>query len=190
MRKSRKEAAETRARIVDAASVEFRRNGIGATGLSELMAAAGLTHGGFYRHFGSKDELVAETCTSAADGLIASIATARADEPDQRGLETILGDYLSSDRRDDPSGICPFAALGGEIARSSDPVRDAATDGFRKLVDVIAAECGQAKPDTARGRALAALCTMVGALTMSRMVNDPALSDEILREVKASLARA
>ncbi|MGO4850354.1 TetR/AcrR family transcriptional regulator, partial [Inquilinus sp. 2KB_12] len=186
MRKSRKEAAETRARIVDAASVEFRRNGIGATGLSELMAAAGLTHGGFYRHFGSKDELVAETCASAAEGLIASIATARA-EPDQRGLETILGDYLSSDRRDDPSGICPFAALGGEIARSSDPVRDAATDGFRKLVDVIAAECGKTGPDAARGRALVALCTMVGALTMSRMVNDPALSDEILREVKASL---
>lgn len=190
MRKSRKEAAETRERIVDTASAEFRRHGIDGTGLSGLMAAAGLTHGGFYRHFGSKDELVAETCVRAAEGLIAIIAAARADATDQRGLDAILADYLSADHRDDPAGMCPFAALGGEIARGSDTVRDAATDGFRKLVDVLAAELDERDPAAARGRALAALCTMVGAMTMSRMVSDPALSDEILRETRTQLTRA
>ncbi|WP_395677592.1 TetR/AcrR family transcriptional regulator [Inquilinus sp.] len=189
MRKSRKEAAETRERIVDTASAEFRRHGIDGTGLSGLMAAAGLTHGGFYRHFGSKDELVAETCVRAAEGLIAAIAAARADATDQRGLDAILADYLSAGHRDDPAKMCPFAALGGEIARGSDTVRGAATEGFGKLVDVIAAELDEPDPAVARGRALAALCTMVGAMTMSRMVSDPALSDEILRETRTQLTR-
>jgi TetR/AcrR family transcriptional repressor of nem operon len=189
MRKSRKEAAETRERIVDTASAEFRRNGIGGTGLSGLMAAAGLTHGGFYKHFGSKDELVAETCVRASEGLIATIAAARADEADQRCLDTILADYLSASHRDDPSGMCPFAALGGEIARGSDAVRDAATDGFCKLVDAVAVEMGEPDPAAARSRALATLCTMVGAMTMSQMVNDPALSDEILHEARKHLMR-
>ena len=73
MRKSRQETSETRQRIVEAASVEFRKNGIGGTGLSGLMTAAGLTHGGFYRHFQSKDQVVAEACGEAVDGLISEL---------------------------------------------------------------------------------------------------------------------
>jgi TetR/AcrR family transcriptional repressor of nem operon len=188
MRKSRQEAAETRARIVSAASEEFRRNGIGATGLSDLMAAAGLTHGGFYRHFGSKDELVAEACASAAEMLIATVGQDPAKHPDENGLDAMVEDYLSTDHRDDPSAGCPFASLGSEIGRGGNAVRDMATDGFTKLVDTIAAQIAKTDPDGARKEALTVVSTMVGALTMARMVNDPALSDEILEQAKTHLS--
>ncbi|MGF6227164.1 TetR/AcrR family transcriptional repressor of nem operon [Inquilinus ginsengisoli] len=187
MRKSRQEAAETRRRIVDAASKEFRRNGISATGLSDLMAAAGLTHGGFYRHFNSKDDLVAEVCVSAAEMLIASIGKEQADHPDQSPFETTVKGYLSAGHRDNPAEGCPFAALGSELTRGDDLVREKATDGFREVVGVVARQFTEVNADVARGRALSALATMIGALTMSRMVNDPDLSAEILRQAKRRL---
>src|SRR5262249_48161277 len=90
MRKSKQEAAETRRRIVKAAAAKFRQNGIGGTGLSDLMAAAGLTHGGFYRHFDSKDQIVAEACAAAAESLIDQLAASASGKSPQRGLKTIV----------------------------------------------------------------------------------------------------
>ncbi|TSD83187.1 TetR family transcriptional regulator [Mycobacterium sp. KBS0706] len=189
MRKSRQEASETRRRIVDAASKEFRRNGINATGLSDLMAAAGLTHGGFYRHFSSKDDLVAEVCASAAEMLVASIGKEQADHPEKSPFEATVEGYLAADHRDNPAEGCPFAALGSELTRGGDVVRGTATEGFREVVDVVARQFGKVRADVARGRALSALATMIGALTMSRMVDDPDLSAEILRQAKRHLLR-
>ncbi|WP_394835841.1 TetR family transcriptional regulator [Pendulispora rubella] len=186
MRKSRQEAAETRERIVENASTEFRRNGIGATGLSDIMGAAGLTHGGFYKHFASKDEVVEESLRRAVDGLVegieGTIATAKA----ERGLSTAISNYLSLAHRDNTARGCPFAALGSELARSSDSVREAATVGFQKLVDTLAKEL-QGGPATAKKEALAIVCAMIGAQTMARMVTDPALSETILRQVRKQL---
>ena len=129
MRKSREEAAQTRKRIVMAAAGEFRKNGVVATGLNDLMSAAGLTHGGFYKHFESKDQLVAEACAEAVE-----------------------------------------------------------TDGFLRLVEIMSGQFARIPPDVARRRALVAVSTMVGALTMSRIVTDPELSAEILKEAEKSLA--
>ncbi len=183
MRKSREEAAETRKRIVTAAAAEFRKNGIVATGLNDLMKAAALTHGGFYKHFESKNELVAEACAEALEALIAKMTTAASGRPG-----TIAATYLSTDHRDNPSQGCPLAAIGCELSRSDEKTRDVATDGFLKLVDIMAAKLSATKTAEARRSALVAVSTMIGALTMSRIVTDPELSAEILREAKKSLS--
>jgi TetR/AcrR family transcriptional repressor of nem operon len=190
MKKSKKEAAETRQRIVKTASAEFRRNGINGTGLSDLMAAAGLTHGGFYRHFDSKEQLVAESCAAAVDSLVESLTSALSRKTKRSGLEVVAASYLSKEARDDSSRCCPFVALGSELVRSDETTRSVATDGFLKLVDLLAAQFSRTRPDVAKARALIALSTMIGAATISRMVTDPELSATILRQTEKHLTEA
>ncbi len=137
MRKSREETARTRQRIVETAAREFRRGGIASTGVAEVMAAAGLTQGGFYRHFESKDALVRESLGSALDSLAASIESSIGGRSGRAAVLAVIDAYLSAQHRDSSSS-CPFVALGSELARESGSVRDAATDGFRRLADVIA----------------------------------------------------
>jgi TetR/AcrR family transcriptional regulator, transcriptional repressor for nem operon len=170
MRKSREEAAETRKRIVRAAACKFREKGIVATGLADLMKAAGLTHGGFYKHFASKDQLVTEATVAALDRILEELAA-------HPTVNSAVAAYLSTRHRDNPASGCPLAALGGELARSNKKARAAATAGFVRLVDILA---GKARTADARRRALAAAATMIGAVTMSRVVSDPKLSAEIL----------
>ena len=180
MRKSREEAAQTRRRIVEAASREFRKNGIVATGLNDLMKAAGLTHGGFYKHFASKDQLVAEATTAALDALLEGMAA-------HPTINAAVAAYLSTRHRDNLASGCPLAGIGSELSRSDMEAREAATAGFVRLVDILAGNAGTAE---ARRRALVAAATMIGAVTMSRMVTDPELSAEILREAEKSLIAA
>lgn len=177
MRKSREEAAQTRTRIVAAASCEFREKGIVATGLNDLMKAAGLTHGGFYKHFESKDQLVAEACADAVRAVIEKLEA-------QPTIKAAVAAYLSIRHRDNPASGCPLAGIGSELARSDTKTREAATDGFERLVKVLAGKSGT---EDARRRALVAVSTMIGAMMMSRIVNDPKLSKEILSEVEKSL---
>jgi TetR/AcrR family transcriptional repressor of nem operon len=187
MRKSKQEAAATRQRIIKAAAAAFRKNGIAGTGLSDLMAAAGLTHGGFYRHFDSKDQIVAEASIAAVESLIEQLAAAASRKSPQRGLKAVVETYLSAAHRDDPSNGCPIAALGSEIARGDERTRAAATQALLKFIKVIASQFGKTPPDVARRRALVAAATMIGALTMSRIVMDSELSADILREAEKQL---
>lgn len=180
MRKSKAEAAETRKKIVAAAAAEFRRNGIVATGLADLMKAAGLTHGGFYKHFESKDQLIAEACAEAGRELSEKIAANAA-------MGSAVSSYLSARHRDDPAAGCPLAALGPELSRCDEKTRGVATADFERLVGVLAGQFGKLPPDEARRRALVSASTMIGALAMARMVTDPELSAEILREAEASV---
>jgi TetR/AcrR family transcriptional repressor of nem operon len=183
MRKSKEEAALTRKRIVTAAAEMFRKNGIVATGLNDLMNAAGLTHGGFYKHFESKDQLVTEACAEAVETMIEYVANGAA------GGTPVVETYLSTSHRDNPAGGCPLSAIGSELGRCDERTRTVATEGFLKLVDIMARQFGKAKPVDARRKALAAVSTMIGAMTMARMVTDPGLSAEILREAKGSLSK-
>jgi TetR/AcrR family transcriptional repressor of nem operon len=180
VRKSREEAAQTRRRIVEAASCEFRKCGIVATGLNDVMKAAGLTHGGFYKHFASKDQLVAEATTAALDALLEGMAA-------HPTINAAVSAYLSTRHRDDPASGCPLAAIGSELSRSDRKAREAATAGFVRLVDILAGKAGTAD---ARRRALVACATLIGAVTMSRTVTDPELSAEVLREAEKSLMAA
>jgi TetR/AcrR family transcriptional regulator, transcriptional repressor for nem operon len=189
MRKSRRETAETRQRIVEAASGEFRRNGIDRTGLSELMAAAGLTHGGFYKHFESKKQAVAESIAFGIESTIESWRRTLSSAPPNLGLQTAITEYLSTHHRDDVASGCPFPALGSEMARSDNSVREATTAGFLKVVDLIASQLGGMTRSAARKEALWMFSTMIGAVIMARVVTDPSVSDSILREARKHLVR-
>jgi TetR/AcrR family transcriptional repressor of nem operon len=183
MRKSRQETSETRQRIVEAASVEFRKGGISGTGLSGLMSAAGLTHGGFYRHFQSKDQVLAEACGVAVDTLVAELEGVA----NISGFNGAVNLYLSADHRDSLEQSCPYAALGSELVRSNQQVNEIATQGLERVIKLLAAQSESATSESARARALVAMCTMMGALTLSRMASDPALSAEILETAASHL---
>lgn len=184
MRKSRQETAQTRQRIVEAASVEFRQKGIDGAGLADLMSAAGLTHGGFYKHFESKDQVIEESVSLAIQSLVDS---AEAAAPGPQGRKKIVADYLAANHRDDPGAGCPFVALGSELTRSAPNVREAATQGFAKLVEAMAARYDNLTPALARKKALVTLSTMIGAAMMARIVTDPKLSQSILLEARKHL---
>ena len=186
MRKSRQETAQTRQRIVEAASVEFRLNGIDGTGLAGLMAAAGLTHGGFYRHFESKDQVVAQACELAVGSLVAELAAVS----EGGGFDALVGHYLSSEHRDALDRSCPYAALCCELVRSEEAVREVATQGLEQVIDLLATQFEPEEGDIARAHAVVAFCTMMGALTLSRMVSRPGLSVEILETARGHLTRA
>ena len=191
MRVSREKAAEHRDRIIDAAGALFRTKGFGGIGLADIMKAADLTHGGFYGHFASKDDLVAQasrrTMARAATNWT-KLVEASPDKP----YAALLKHYLSPKHRDDPGQGCAFAALGNDAARSGKIVREAFADGLAPLIDILAQSIpGKSIPSkskTARHRkAVAAMATLVGALTLARAVEGTPLSDEMLEAAHREL---
>ncbi len=188
MRKSKAAAAETRQQIVGIAANEFRLNGITPTGIVPLMSKAGLTQGGFYKHFASKDQLIAEACTLALDGLVERFKTASAGGGAQ-GFMAIVDSYLSAEHQADREEGCPLAAMGSELVRTGEETRQAAAQGFDDLVDVMAQSLGGPGAKRAHSRAVFAMAAMVGAVTMSRMIPDEAAAATVLNEVKQHLAK-
>ncbi len=187
MRKSKTETAETRRRIVDLAAQTFRSNGIAATGVAEIMAAAGLTHGGFYRHFDSKDQLVAEACSFGLDDMVRSYRSAS--EGGRERFVKHLQSCLTPAYRDDRSGGCPLVAMGSELVRADAATRRGASNGFQELIDEIAQWLPAKSRREARDQAIAVLTGMIGVVTMSRVVDDARLSARILRAGKDEIGR-
>ena len=178
---------DTRRRILESARRLFNRKGFAEVSIAEIMANAGLTHGGFYRHFASKDQLVAEACSAAIATMTERMGSSASRKRGRKGQETAVADYLSTEHRDNPRDGCPLAALGSEMARADTQTRAAATAGFLKLVDALAGGFAEGTPDEARRRAMVAALTLIGALTVSRVVTDQALSDAILRSAQDSI---
>jgi TetR/AcrR family transcriptional regulator, transcriptional repressor for nem operon len=177
MKKSKAETAETRKRIVEAAAQAFRSNGIHATGVAEIMSAAGLTHGGFYRHFESKEHLVAEACASAMESTLERI-----DSSGQTGMQTLVEHFESQvwdKSHRDCLGECPLIAMGSELARADAETRRAATDGYRELIALMAS-----KGTSDNGAAMFAFSAILGAITIARIVDDPQLAARVLAETK------
>lgn len=189
MRKSRAETAATRERIVEAAAGEFRRNGIGATGLSNLMGAAGLTHGGFYKHFASKEQAVAEACAYAIEEIGETLGAAMDKRGAKPALHGAVNAYLSVDHRDNAAAGCPFAALGAELARGSEPVREAASAGLEGLIAQLAARHAEPGAAQASTEAVLTLSSMIGALVLSRIVTDDKRSRDILKQMRLHLTQ-
>ncbi|WP_233838540.1 TetR/AcrR family transcriptional regulator [Paraburkholderia sp. ZP32-5] len=187
MRKSRSETALTRQKIVKEASMELRLRGIASAGVAEVMTRSGLTPGAFYRHFSSKNQLIAEATAEAADHMIQRVTKAVADRESKTGLSALLDSYVSVRHRNQIDSGCPFAAIGTELTRADDAIRDVATDGFLKLVHLVAAQLTGATEEPRKRRALATAASMVGALMMSRVVSDSTLSEEILDSVRELL---
>jgi TetR/AcrR family transcriptional regulator, transcriptional repressor for nem operon len=177
VRYDREHKRRTRASIVEAASQAFRAQGIEQVGVGDVMAHAGLTHGGFYAHFASKDELVAEACASSLLEAAGRSFESQDGTAPKRTLSEYLRSYLSRSHRDVPETGCAIAALAGDIARRSPETRHPFTQAAQTYVDSVATLL----PDGMdRDAAWALLAGMAGTLMLARAVDDPALSDRIL----------
>lgn len=187
MKKSRVETAETRRRIVDVAAREFRARGIQGTGVADIMSEAGLSHGGFYRHFDSKDQLVAEACEASVSSMIDTLETAAGDSIGREGFKAIVDAYVSSSHRDAPERGCPLCGMGSELARADENTRAAASRGFDDLVEVVAKRIGRRHRDAARSEAVFAVSAMIGVVTMARIIGDADASEAVLHDVRRHL---
>ena len=186
MRVTREQAAANRDRIIEAAGALFRKHGFDGVGVDDITRAAGLTHGGFYGHFKSKDDLAAEACARES----ADPWAVWKDKPPAERLEGIVRSYLTPRHRDDRSTGCLFAALGTDIGRQPKAVRHAFTNRFRSKVEMLGSLLPGRSAAAKRRKALAAVAGLVGALTLSRAVDDPALSQEILEAAAAVFGRS
>jgi len=169
---------ETRQRIVEVASRRFRREGMHEVGVAGLMADAGLTHGGFYAHFKSKEELVREAVAAALDGTTGNFEQLAAGP--RGGLRGILGAYLSRTHRDHPQTGCAAATLAAELVRHPVRTRRAFTDSLKNLIDLIADQLTAIPPAARRKRAIAIFGLMMGTLQLARAEPDPDRSKAIL----------
>jgi TetR/AcrR family transcriptional repressor of nem operon len=180
MRYSKEHKQETHARIVKKASVRLREKGAHGIGVADLMKEAGLTHGGFYAHFDSREALVIEAFAYAMDRATERWRKVAELTPPEKRLATIVDNYLTATHRDDPGHGCAVPTLGAEIARESPKTRKAFAAKLEQMIDMMADQILDVPRKTARKQAVAALATMMGTLVMSRIAGAGEFSDEIL----------
>ena len=180
MRYSREHKAQTHAKIVRRASVKLRERGAHGIGVADLMKDAGLTHGGFYAHFPSREALVIEAFTHAMDRSTANWRKLSEAAAPEKRLSRIVNGYLAPLHRDDPGHGCAVPALGAEIARESARTRRVFSGRMSQMIDMLAEQMHGLTPRAARKQAMAAMATMIGALVMSRIAGSGEFSDEIL----------
>ena len=169
----------THKRIVETAARAIRRSGYDGTSVANIMKEAGLTHGGFYAHFSSRDAMLAEAADQAGAEAVAMLVTAAEAVPPEEALLEQVRVYLSEEHVNNVESGCPVAALGSEMPRQAPEVRRAATRRIKEMVEVVTRQLPSREQDV-RAQAWLAMSTMVGALIMARAVDEPALSDEIL----------
>jgi TetR/AcrR family transcriptional regulator, transcriptional repressor for nem operon len=189
VRVSRQKAAEHRERIIDAAGALFSEKGFDGIGVADIMKAADLTHGGFYGHFASKDDLVAQASRRAMARAAASWSKVIANASDDP-YAALLKHYLTPRHRDDPGRGCVFAALSGDAARGGKPVRAAFAEGLETLIEIVARAVPGKSKAARRRKAVATVADLVGALILARAVDDTALSDEILTSARLEMLEA
>ncbi|HBM3286054.1 TPA: TetR/AcrR family transcriptional regulator [Klebsiella michiganensis] len=178
MRVSRKQVEENKQTILTAAGRLFRERGFDAVTVTDIMKSAGLTHGGFYGYFKSKDDLIAQTLAelkiendAAKNGLVAQIER-----------------YLSPEHRDNFASGCPLAALAAETIRQSEPARDEMSARLQRQIAQLSEAMDDRDAEASRRAAIGCWSAMVGALILARMTADSTFSDEILGETAAWLA--
>jgi TetR/AcrR family transcriptional repressor of nem operon len=180
MKVSREQVAENRRKILDAASQLFRAQGFEAVTIADIMSAAGLTHGGFYGHFKSKDDLIAQT-------LAHVFSAGEQGEMDLLGYAAL---YLTPDHRDDLAGGCPTAGLGPEVIRQAPDARRVMTEGVRRQIERLSRHAPGKSAAEARRAAIGSWAAMVGAVILARLVDDPVLSDELLEQTHSWIDNA
>lgn len=183
---SRKEV--THERIVEVASRAIRRSGYGGTGVADLMAEAGLTHGGFYAHFASRDAMLAEAADRAGADSVALFERVVGAAPAKHGLQAIIDAYLAPGHIGQVEQGCVLAALCSELPRQSAAVREVATRRTKEFVDLIARQSPDWGQASAHEDALLKLATMLGALVLARGVDDAKLSAMVLDAARKRLS--
>lgn len=176
---SRKEV--THNRIIEVAARVIRRSGYDGTGVADIMKEAGLTHGGFYAHFASREALLAEAADRAGAEAVKLSADIAAAAPPGQSLQDLLRAYLSKEHLEDVEKGCPVAALGSEMHRQAPEVRHAATRHIKEMIDVVARQLPDWGTPGAHERAMFMVSSMIGTMVVARAVDDPRLS-KALRE--------
>lgn len=182
MRVSRAQFQENREKILQAAARLFRERGFDQVGVADVMQAAGLTHGGFYGHFKSKDDLIVQAALEASDAVVerwGKIVEAQG----EGALNTFAKAYLGAEHLASPGAGCVVAALGPEIARQPPAARGALTASLKKVVDLLQRAAPGATEAAKRREALAAYSSWIGALVLARISDDAAFSEEVLEAV-------
>ena len=180
MRVSRIQAEENRQTVITVASRLFRERGFDGIGLKDLMKGAGLTQGGFYKQFASKEDLAAQASSRAFENASRRWSAAIEANPEDP-LGAVLAFYLSMDHREERMDGCPIVALGSDAARQSSDVKASFEAGIRAHLEILGGLIGEADGEEPDGKAMATLSTMVGALILSRVVNDEDLSKRFLQ---------
>ena len=189
MRKPAAKSKEaTHDRIVDAAARAIRRSGYNGIGVADIMKDAGLTHGGFYAHFPSREAMLAEAADRAGSESVAMMERIAAKLPQQQALPAMLQAYLSKEHLEGIETGCAAAALGSEMPRQTPEVRRAATRRIKEMIDLVARHSPDWGQPSAHERALVTVATMVGALMLARAVDEPKLSDGLRESALRHLA--
>jgi TetR/AcrR family transcriptional regulator, transcriptional repressor for nem operon len=166
-------------RIVEAASRAIRRSGYHGTGVADIMKAAGLTHGGFYAHFPSREAMLAEAADRAGCESVEQMARIAGSALPEHALQSMIGAYLSKEHVESVETGCATAALASEMPRQAPEVRRAATRRIKEMIDLVSRQLPDWGKPGAHEHALATVATMVGALVLARAVDDPRLSDAL-----------
>ncbi len=181
---SQLEKQKTHDRIVEIASRRLREKGLEGVGVADLMKEAGLTVGGFYKHFASRDEMVAEAMQLAFGSWEAKVRS-EGRAPAEIPMAEYSATYLSEGHCEDVSGGCPFAALTADLARSSEKCRSLATEQLKTNLGNMRSRMNAADEAQARRKAIIATSLMTGAVGLARISDDPKLSEEILEAVRS-----
>jgi TetR/AcrR family transcriptional repressor of nem operon len=189
MKRSRSETADTRRRIIAIASELFLKKGIANTGVAEIMAGVGLTPGGFYRHFPSKDNLIAEAHAAANDQLFSFYESAVEGLPPLESMERIVYLYLHQVQRDGLPNLCPLANVGSELHHADERVKAIAMEGYQRLVEVFSKNGEKLGIVDHESLADAIVSTIVGAVTLSRVADDVSTADSILQNAARTVSR-
>jgi len=189
MRVSRIQAAENRQTVINVASRLFRERGFDGIGLKDLMEGAGLTQGAFYKQFASKEDLAVEASRRALESASGRWSDAAAQNPDDP-LGAVIGFYLSGDHREEKMDGCPIVALGSDAARQGPDVKAEFEAGIKARLDVLDRFIAGSGDEASRGKAMGILATIVGAVTLSRVVNDPDLAQALLNAAAQQVRNA
>ncbi|WP_082146290.1 MULTISPECIES: TetR/AcrR family transcriptional regulator [Burkholderia cepacia complex] len=178
----------THQRIVEAAARAIRRSGYGGTGVADIMKEVGLTHGGFYAHFASREAMLAEAADRAGAEALAASASIAACSPPEQALASLVRAYLSKEHVENPELGCPVVALGSEMPRQAPEVRRVSTRRIKEMIDLVARQSPDWGQPGAHETALVTVATMVGAILLARAVDDPKLSDALREATLKHLA--
>lgn len=186
MRVSRVQAEENRQTVIDVASRLFREHGFDGIGLKDLMAGAGLTQGAFYKQFESKDDLAAKASRRALESASRRWSAAAESNP-KDPLSAVVDFYLSMGHCAEKTDGCPVVALGSDAARQGPDVKASFEAGIKEYLEILGRWVGKADGDKPGSKAMAILSTMVGAVLLSRAVNDEQMSKRFLQAAAASV---
>lgn len=184
LRKSRAQAAETKARILSTARRMFLDKGLGNVGLRDVVAGADLTPGGLYKHFQSKDQLVLEASREAFDQAYVMFERETAGKSPAQAIETIVSVYLEQSQVEERTYLCPLAMLGTELRHSDPLIRAVAMEGHQRLIQLIARHLTHQTKRKALTTASGIISTLVGAVALAEIAPDSKMASAILKDAK------